>query len=113
MSLPDVIICALAAWRLAYLLTSERGVFGIGAGIRRLVGVRSVDVEKTTSTVKYTVQECQGNNELAKMLCCIYCTSVWTAGLMLLLWLTGWQPVVYLLAIAALAVLIEKANRYV
>lgn len=113
MSLLDVLMCGLAAWRLAYLLTSERGMFGLGALIRRVVGVQMVTVDKSVGSHAYSVPECEGGNEIAKMLCCVYCTGVWTAALVLLCWMNGLQVVVYLLAIAALVIFAEKANRYV
>jgi len=74
-----VIILALAAWRLAYMLTNEAGPFGIFAWIRERVG---------------------GALE------CVYCCSVWTAALWVLLWSTPLQPIIIIFAVSGAALML-------
>lgn len=120
MTLEALLICALAGWRVAHMLVNERGILGIGERIRRLTGVQTVNVERTVGTQTYTTSECTGNNEIARMLCCLWCTSVWTALLALLLWIVGtgitlsWgEAIVDWFAVATLSLVCEKVNRYV
>lgn len=111
--LEALFIVALAAWRLAHLLVNERGLFGIGDMVRVLAGVQQVTVQRTGyNKVPYETTECASDNEVGKMLCCIYCANFWTAILMLVLWNAGAQIVVYLCCIWAIGAFAEKANRY-
>lgn len=121
MTLETLVILALAAWRFAYLLVNERGFLGVGDLARLLAGVRQVKVERTGyNNLPYETTECQADNEIGRMLCCVYCTSVNTSLLALLLWCigTGLRPsvaeaVVWWFATAALCIVCEKVNRYV
>lgn len=121
MTLETLLILALAAWRVAHLLVNERGILGIGERVRALAGVHQVEVEhELPNGQTFKTTECQANNETGKALCCIYCTSVWTSGVVLWWWIigTGIRPslaeaVVWWLAIAALSMFAEKVNRYV
>ena len=83
LSLPDLLILAAAAWRVAYLLTKESAPFNLMGRFR-----------------SWTT--------LGGMLTCIYCASIWTALLMLLLWLTPLQPLVYLFAISGAALMLAS-----
>lgn len=76
MSLPDTLIIAAATWRLAFMLVREAGPFDVFARLR----------VRTT---------------LGGMLECVFCTSVWTAALMLALWFIAWPVVVVLAASGA------------
>jgi len=105
MTLTELVILALSAWRLAYMLVSEDGPGDVFAHLRRLVGVR----QKLADTPNGR-QTPYGLNPLADAFCCVYCMSVWCAAL-------GWcglqtpaAPVVYILAVSGLAIL---AHRYV
>lgn len=121
MSLETLLIIALAAWRVAHLVVNERGLLGIGDMVRTLAGVRSVKVPHTLPGGQtFETVECRADNEVGRMLCCIYCTSFWTAGMALVGWCigTGLRPsvaeaVAYWFAIAALCMFAEKVNRYV
>lgn len=80
----ELILLALFAWRVAYMLVKEEGPFQVFARLRAL----------TT---------------LGGLLTCIYCTSVWSALLGYLLISTPLAPVVYVLAVSGLALM---AHRY-
>ena len=83
MSLPDVLIIAAAAWRLAYLVTKEDAPFRLMARLR----------SRTT---------------IGGLLDCIKCASVWTAALMVLLWVTPLQPVVFVFAVSGAALMLAS-----
>lgn len=94
MSINDALILALAAWRLAYMLVYEEGLFEVFDRMRRVAN----------------------NWETAgKLLSCVWCCSVWTAAGLLLLWqFDAGRVIVYVLALSALAitlhVVIEKVK---
>lgn len=79
----EVSVLCLAAWRLAYMLVHEGGPYGLLLWVRRRMP--------------------------SQVLECLYCTSVWTGGGMLLLWHAGFSPLVWVLAISAGAILIQRA----
>ena len=66
MSAADFLLCAVATWRLAYLLVNEDGPWQVVARFRA----------RTT---------------LGGLLTCVYCATLWTAVGMLVLW--GWGGV--------------------
>lgn len=124
MSLTALVICALAAWRVANVLVNERGPFAIGEIVRVLAGVQQTERSHTVGSgphmQTYATTECRGNNEIARMLCCIYCCSFWTSGIALTLWIFGAgvnlpsaEAIVDWFAIATLCIVVEKVNRYV
>lgn len=62
----DIIILALATWRISNLFVNEDGPFMMFAELRRLAGVR---YDKASEPV--------AGNEVAKLFTCIWCFSVW------------------------------------
>lgn len=62
----DIIILALATWRISNLFVDEDGPFMMFAELRRLAGVR---YDKASEPV--------AENEMAKLFTCIWCFSVW------------------------------------
>lgn len=82
MSLLELLILALAAWRAAYFLVKESGPFAVMDRVR--------------------------NRWHSGVLTCAYCASVWTALVMFLLWLTPLQHVVYVLAISGAALMLAS-----
>lgn len=64
---------SLATWRLASLLVNEAGLFSVFARLRRAAGVRTDNTGR-----KYA------DNELGELLTCVWCMSIWTAGLVLI-----------------------------
>lgn len=73
----NLLIHILAAWRLTSLLMQERGPFNMFGVLRRHAGIRYDAYSKAVA-----------ENEIAKMLLCHRCTSIW-AGLAVLL-VPGW-----------------------
>lgn len=121
MTLETLIVLGLASWCAAHLLVNMRGFLAVFERLRTLAGVYTVtNVRQIPGGVSYESTECAGNNEFSKMLCCVYCTSVWTSAGALALWIIGTglhlslaEAVVHWLAIAALCMFAEKVNRYV
>lgn len=62
----DIAILTLAVWRISNLFVNEDGPFVLFAELRRLVGVTH-DFES----------EPIASNELAKLLTCVFCFSIW------------------------------------
>jgi len=79
----DLLILALASWRLAYLLTKEDLPYGIMRRIR----------ERVT---------------FGGLLLCIYCTSIWASIGCYLLWQTPLAPIVTILAISGGAMMLWR-----
>lgn len=104
MSILEVAILALATWRLASLVANEDGPFEIFAMFRKLVGVKY-------NTAQFTVPTPYGSNEVAKMMICVWCNSIWIgAAVALAYWynphFTTWACLP--LALSALAIVIDK-----
>lgn len=72
----ELLVLALAAWRLAFMLVLERGPFDLFARLR-------------------------ARWPLGGLLTCVYCASVWTAALLLLLWPTPLRFIAVVLAVSA------------
>lgn len=77
----DFLILALATWRLAYLMAKEAAPFQLMTKLR----------QRTT---------------FGGLLDCIKCSSWWAAGVMLLLWFTPLQLVVWVFAISGGALML-------
>jgi hypothetical protein len=71
----DLLVLALATWRLAYLMAKEDAPFHLMTRLR----------QRTT---------------LGGLLDCIKCSSWWAAALMLVLWFTPLQPLVWVFGIS-------------
>jgi len=100
------IVIALAVWRLATLLVSERGLFGIFSFIRKVLGEDKIEYDEM-SNAKYP-------NEIIAMLQCFWCTSV-TIGLIFAViqykQLSYFEIFVYGLAYSAFAIWFDKSLR--
>lgn len=81
LSLSDLLILALATWRLSYMVTSESGWFGVFEIIRNRIGGATT---------------------------CIYCFSVWASIGLYLIYHTGLQVIVIVLAVSGLALVIRS-----
>ena len=79
----DLLILALASWRLAYLLTKEDAPFRLMARLRAI----------TT---------------FGGLLDCIYCASIWASIGCYLLWQTPLAPLVTILAISGGAMMLWR-----
>ena len=83
MTIPDLLILALATWRVSYLITSEDAPFQLAAKFR----------------AKFP---------LGGLSTCIKCAGVWVAIMMYLLWYTSLQPIVVISAIAGGALMLAS-----
>lgn len=72
----DLLVIALATWRLAYLMAKEAAPFHLMTRLR----------QRTT---------------FGGLLSCLYCSSWWAALVMLALWFTPLQVVVWVFALSA------------
>jgi hypothetical protein len=81
MGLLDLLILAIATWRVSYLVTREDAPFQLAAKFR-------------------------ARFPLGGLTECIYCTSVWVAAALYLLWLTPAQPVVTIIAVSGAALML-------
>lgn len=77
----DLLVIALAAWRLAYLAAKEAAPFQLMARLR----------QRTT---------------FGGLLSCLYCSSWWAALVMLALWFTPLQVVVWVFAVSGAALML-------
>ena len=90
-----LIVGALAAWRLALMLTREDGPFDVFERIRRVSGV-------------YYTDECgRPLTTFGRLLNCLWCTSMWTGTLTCVVVFTSIWPVLVPFAFSAVAVLID------
>ena len=74
---------ALATWRLAYMLTYEMGPWGVFERLR-------------------------GLTTLGGLLVCVYCTSVWAALALWVVWGTPARPLVYVLAVSGAGLMLAS-----
>ncbi len=96
----EFLIIALGIWRLSSLLADEDGPFAIFERLRHIIGVRYDERSR-----RY------GTNELAKMVMCLWCNSIWLGIVATALYY--WQPSLTLLicfpfAISAFAIIITE-----
>lgn len=96
----NLILYILATWRLAYLLSTERGPWDVLGRLRDRLGVAYDDAGQA-----------YGTNELAEMFLCVWCNSVWigliiSIGYWLAPDLTFWACLP--LSLSAGAILIER-----
>lgn len=92
----------LASWRLASLLVNEAGPADVLLHIRCCLGVYHDEDGKPTAW----------SNIVASLFSCVWCMSVWTSALMLLVWWI-WPPVVLALAASTVAVLVQEAIDFI
>lgn len=87
LSLLDLLVLSLATWRTAYFISRDHAPFGVMDKLRdRLVK------DRTKPTI----------------LTCVICSSVWAAALMLVLWHTPLQPLVWIAAVSGAALMLAS-----
>ena len=95
----EVIVLALATWRLSSLLTAEEGPFGVFTKVRHLIGVRYDEHGQP-----------YGKNQLAAGVACLWCCSMWV-GIMLAVLFYLWYDSFWLslpFALSAVAIAWER-----
>lgn len=86
----DLVVMALAAWRLSVFVTHERGPFGFMVKIRGWFDVEHDDTGTITS---------QPPTGMGQLLTCVWCVSWWALGFVALLaFFISMVPVFYLAA---------------
>lgn len=99
----DILILGLAVWRLASLLSAERGPYAMFERIREWCGVRYTVVEG--------VETADSDKEIGKLILCPWCSSVWLGAIASILYLWKGQVVVWValpLALSALAIIVNE-----
>jgi hypothetical protein len=86
-TLVDLLILALAVWRLAYMLVKEDGPYQVFTNLRKQVF-------------------------LSHVLACIHCTSFWVALILYGVWLTPAYLIVYPLALSGAALMLHRYVGY-
>lgn len=97
MPLTDLLIIALAAWRLAYMLTSEDGPLAVFKRARDTLMKRAMNND-------YDLQP----GTWGALFSCVYCMSIWTGAVCYGLWFTPLQPVVIVLAVSAVGLMLAS-----
>lgn len=101
MDILHILILGLATWRGASLLASERGPYAMFEWVREKCGVRYTESHGQEIAVT--------NTELAKMISCPYCNSVWLGAIASILYITLGIAAVWMalpLALSALALVV-------
>ena len=91
----DILVIAFAAWRLAYALVNE----DVFQWLRDALRVEEIDNGAFVTRSSKTF--------FGRMLTCVYCTSFWTTGLMIALFETIPELVVWF-AVAGVAVYLSR-----
>jgi hypothetical protein len=98
----DILILGLAVWRLASLLSAERGPYAMFEKIRTWCGVRY--------TVVGGIETADSDKEIGKLILCPWCSSVWLGAIASIFYL--WKPVVVWvalpLALSAVAIIADR-----
>ena len=96
----ELLIIALATWRLSSLIVNEYGPWDLFERIRHLLGVRYDELSNPV-----------GTNMVSRAITCVWCSSVWVAFFMTLLWhfnesLAFWISLPF--ALSAVAIIVQK-----
>lgn len=94
MTVTDLLILALATWRLSSLLADEPGPWGLFETLRTKIGI--VYLEDSTTGDR------DGRNELARNVLCTWCNSLYISGL-------GWAGLYALLGPVAIWIALPAA----
>ena len=94
----DLAIMALATWRVSSLITSEDGPWDAFKCLRTKLGITHHDDGTIASIPEKTT---------AKLFGCLWCISVWMAGIIYVIWL--FVPILaWILAISTVAIIIDR-----
>ena len=105
MTLTDLLILTLAAWRIANLIVddSEEGPFDLLIWIRHALGIRYDDRGRMVPVASPPIYR-----ELGRAVSCMWCLSLWT-GLLLALIPSDYRIILWPFAISAGSLLINKS----
>ncbi len=97
----EALLIGLAAWRLAALLSYERGPFNVFLRLRQLLGF---DHDESGEPVAWP------SNFLAQALSCVWCLGLYMAVLVWGIWELADPKVVIVIAASSILVALEKWN---
>lgn len=110
-SILDLIIIALAVWRVSSIIAYEEFAFGLATKFRKFLGVRSVyDIDEEGNRILVELESHQQETMLARGVTCIYCVSFWVAiALTGLLYIIPDIIFIYnMIAVGTLAIAVNK-----
>jgi len=94
----QLVAVGMATWRVSAMVSYEKGPFDVFWRLRRMFAIEHDQQGKPSSWP---------NTFMAELLVCPWCNSIWIAAPMWGIW--QWRPeLVYVLAIATIAVAIER-----
>lgn len=83
------VLLGLASYRLARLLVNEDAPFGLARHLRNMLSASELECIE------------QGKaGRISSALCCVHCTGVYTSAVVMMLWIVGLEPVIWLFAIS-------------
>jgi len=101
MTLVNLIAIILATYRLSSLVVDEAGPFNMFVKFRELLGIRHDETGQIN---------CVPDNIMANLCSCLWCMSLWIAGLVYLIWRIEPIPV-YILAASAGVMVIDNVRK--
>ncbi len=107
-TLTELIILILAAFRLSALLVCDKGPFNIFTKIRELAGIKYIETEKDVQPIIIIP-----DRFFAGLLSCFRCVSTWVAMFVWLLWFLDWYVIDAGLLILAIAGGIYLAHKVI
>lgn len=96
----ELVSIALAVWRISSILVREEGPLDIFVRLRAFVGVKYDEYSQP-----------YGGNMFARLLTCIFCTSVWTGTAAAILYILFPEYTFYLslpFSFSAVAIIVDK-----
>lgn len=94
----ELLIMILATWRLASMFVSEDGPFDVFRRIRSIIGVTHHD-DGTIAQIP--------DRTLSKLFTCMWCMSIWMAGVVYGFWIVC-PIVVWILGLSTGAIIVER-----
>lgn len=101
-TLAEVVVAGLAGWRIAALISQERGPFAILVRLRSAAGIEHLDDTPTD----------HGGGEFGRLMYCTLCLSPWLALAMYALFRWGGGVGEAVVAVLAIAAVIALADRW-
>lgn len=102
MNFLDLIIFALATWRISTMLVREDGPFFVFKKIREISGITHDQVGRVLTVP---------DRLFAGLLSCVWCTSVWVSGIWIVLWIALPSPIILvatLFSLSSLAIAFDQ-----
>ena len=94
----ELIVLALATWRISYMLVVEQGPYNIFDKLRHRVGVQHLEDGTPFA-----------HNTWGELFTCVWCMSMWVAAILFIV--NAWMGIIWIegiLALSALAIIINE-----